>query len=255
LTAVTKGGGEVQLWMEQGRPIFKGSSSTEKGSEFDEIICRIVAGQSFDDAVKVPPHDVLASNGARNTKAYREWAKDQDAVCVTEQSKEAYRFMYDNMRGNAYVNRLLNETTDTQAVVLFEVGGHKLRVRPDGRCPHLWWDLKTTSTRDCDSLFYSVRDFGYDDQAWLYTEAAMQTGVEEWFRYPFVFVMTEPPYSCRAFHLPDRMVQEAGFRLRDTMESVRLRRETGLYLPDDLDELHELYVPEKFLQPTEYYEL
>jgi len=63
------------------------------------------------------------------------------------------------------------------------------------------------------------------------------------FRMPFVFVQTTPPFATRVFYMPEQMVENAGKRMLNTMREMRLRRETGQYLPADADEIQELYLP------------
>jgi hypothetical protein len=85
-------------------------------------------------------------------------------------------------------------------------------------------------------------DYGYAEQAWLYTEGAKSIGYSD-FRMPFVFVQTVAPYGCRVYTLPEELVERAGQRLVGTMEEVRLRRSTGSYMPVDANEITELAMP------------
>lgn len=241
LHSVAKGGGEAQLWMDQGRSLFGGNTATSKGSEFDAIIEGVLGGKKFEAMVAVAPEDVLGANGSRSTKAYKEWSAAQAGVCLTADQAAVYERMYMSMLGCDAAYRLMKATSETQVSVFFELGGHKLKVRPDACTPDLWWDLKTTSAT-WDRIFRSVIDYGYAEQAWLYTEGAKSIGYSD-FRMPFVFVSTAPPYGCRVFYLPDDLVEEAGQRMLSVMEEVRLRRSTGTYTPADAGEINELEVP------------
>jgi len=241
LHSVAKQGGEAQLWMDQGRSLFGGNAATSKGSEFDAIIEGILGGKQFDDMVAVAPDDVLGANGSRTTKAYKEWAAKQTGVCCTADQKDVYERMYMSMLGCDAAYRLMKQTTETQVSVFFQYQGHKLKVRPDGCTPDLWWDLKTTSS-PWDRIFRSVLDYGYAEQAWLYTEGAKAIGYSD-FRMPFVFVSTQPPYACRVYYLPEALVEEAGRQMVGVMEQVALRRSTGSYTPADAGEINELEVP------------
>ncbi len=253
LCAVQRGGGEAQLWMDQGRSLFGGNSATTTGSEFDEIVTGVLGGKKFDDLVVVPPDDVLGANGSRSTKAYKEWAAAQAGVCVTADKKWQYSKMLDAMRGNDSVYELMTLTTRTQLSVFFEAHGHKLKVRPDACTEGLWWDLKTTSS-PWDRLFRSALDYGYLEQDWLYQQGAYAIGYPT-FRMPFVFVQTMPPFSCRAFVLPEELVAAAGKRLISTMEEVRLRRSTGMYVPADAEEIQEMAFPQWATRQEEVVEL
>lgn len=253
LCSVQKGGGEAQLWMDMGYSLFGGNSATATGSEFDEIVTEILGGKRFDDVVAVAPEEVLGANGTRNTKAFREWAASQSGVVVTADTKWKYGKMLDSMRGNDAVYELMTKTTRTQLSVFFEAYGHKLKVRPDACCDDKWWDLKTTSS-PWDRIHRSALDYGYLEQDWLYQQGAYAIGYPP-FRMPFVFVQTMPPYACRAFVLPEEMVAAAGRRLISTMEEVRLRRSTGMYVPADAEEIQEMAFPQWAMRQEEVVEL
>lgn len=241
LLAVQRGGGESQLWLDKGKSLFSGNSATSIGSDFDAIVMGVIEGRSFSEQVCVPPDEVLGSNGSRSTKAYREWAESQTGIICTEDRRAVYSEMLDSLRGNDAAYDLITSSKGTQASVFAEVEGHGVKVRPDAETSSLWWDLKTTSS-DWDSLFRSCERFGYYEQEWLYVQAAMALGLGH-FRMPFVFVQTSPPYSCRVFRLPETLVENAGIRLRNTMAEVRLRRSTGVYLPESANEIQELEIP------------
>jgi hypothetical protein len=64
-----------------------------------------------------------------------------------------------------------------------------------------------------------------------------------------------PPYGCKVFHLPVELVEAAGRRMLNTMEEVRLRRSTGMYMPADANEITELVVPAWAKKEEEYVEV
>lgn len=250
LHTVAKYGGEVQLWLDEGKTFFGGNAATSKGSEFDQIITGILEGKTFDSLVVTPPDDILGANGSRSTKAYKEWAVQQEGIICTADQRQQYQEMLNSMRDNDAVFDLMKRTVETQVSVFFEIAGHKLKTRPDACCADLWWDLKTTS-HSWDRLFRSAIDYGYAEQEWLYVESAKAIGYSH-FRMPFVFVQTTAPYACRAFYLPQEMVDNAGQRMLNVMEEVRLRRSTGMYMPADANDITELSVPAWALRGEEY---
>lgn len=240
---VMEGGGEVQQFQDEGFSLFSGNAGTKKGSQFDKLITEgVCQGKSFGSMLCIPPDDVLGSNGSRSTKAYKEWESNQTGVVVS--ADEAWRLdrMFTSLRENDSAWELITLTKQTQASYFCEVDGHPVKVRPDGECDELWWDLKTTSS-SWGRLARSVKDFHYGEQEWLYREAAKCFGVPH-FRMPFIFVSTVPPFGCRVFLLPEDYVEECGARMRATMELMRLRRSTGEYLPLDHGEVQELAIPE-----------
>jgi len=250
LHTVGKHGGEVQLWLDHGNVYFGGNSATAKGSDFDAIVTGVLGGKKFADMVVVPPEDVLGINGSKSTKAYKEWATRQTGIICTVDQRWAYDKMMAGMEGNDASFRLKTKTTSTQVSVFFEIDGHKLKTRPDACCDDLWWDLKTTG-QPWDKLFRSAIDYGYAEQEWLYVQSAMALGMDH-FRMPFVFVQTMAPYRTRVMYLPTEMVENAGQRLLNVMEEVRLRRSTGMYLPADANDITEMSIPAWALKGEEY---
>ena len=246
---VDKGGGEAQYWIDIGQSMFSGNSATSVGSDWDSLTEGILQGKKFDDLISVPPEDVLGSGGSRNTKAYREWRYQQTGIVLTEEQRWKFAKMYYNLLRNDAAYGLLSSVTETQVSVFFEVDGHRVKVRPDACTAELWWDMKTTSST-WDKVFFSVRDYGYAEQEWLYVQGAMAIGMTQ-FRMPFVFCQTVPPYQCRVYWLPEALVAKAGRKMRLTLELMTLRRETGSYFPPECSEITELDVPAWALREEE----
>lgn len=255
LVSVLKGGGWAQQWLDSGRSLFGGNSATRLGTKFDQLIMGVCAGMDVEGQLAIPPAEVLASNGARRGKAYEAWKENlrADVIDVTDEEGFVLKTMADSLLANPAARALVEQTTETQVSVFFEIDGHELKVRPDGCTPSIWWDLKSTSAT-WDRLYRSALDYGYLEQEWLYVQAAIAIGYEP-FRMPFVFVQTMAPYACHVFYLPEEFVKEAGQRLLRVMEEVRLRRSTGVYHPADHGQITELEIPKWALKHEEVVEL
>jgi hypothetical protein len=244
LHSCAKGGGEAQRWMDMGYSLFGGNSATRTGSKFDAIVTGICEGKKLTDILAIPPENVLASNGARRGKAYDEWKARAEARGLVDcNAEEGWQLekMVEHLLANPAARKLIEETTETQVSVFFELNGHRCKVRPDGCTPSMWWDLKSTSAT-WDRVYRSAVDYGYPEQEWLYVQGAKALGMDH-FRMPFVFVQTMAPYACHCFYLPTDIVEEAGLRMTRVMEEVRLRKETGVYDSADAGEITELQFP------------
>lgn len=243
LCSVLRGGGTAQAWLDSGKSLFGGNSATKLGSKFDALVMGLCEGKGIDEQLSIPPAEVLSSNGARRGKAYDEWKAElpADVIDCTDDEGHVLKTMAQHLLDNPAARALVEQTTETQVSVFFEIDGHALKVRPDGCTPTFWWDLKSTSAT-WDRLYRSVMDYGYAEQEWLYVRGAMAVGLEH-FRMPFVFVQTMAPFACHVFYLPEDFVREAGQRLIRVMEEVRLRRSTGIYTPVDHGLITELEIP------------
>lgn len=245
LVRVMKGGGPVQKWMDEGRSIWDGNAATSLGSDFDALVTGVCEGRSVDDMLVIAGPEVLTSNGQRRGAKWEEFLAKCLAggkIPCNEEHAFKLRTMVESLLANPAARKCAEETNETQVSVFFELNGHRLRVRPDGCTPTYWWDLKSTSS-EWDTLFRSIFSYGYGEQEWLYVQAAMALGMDH-FRMPFVFVHSVPPFDCKVFYLPEDVVAEAGKRMEQTMEMVRLRRLTGEYMPADHGEITELLIPQ-----------
>lgn len=244
LHSVAKHGGEAQRWLDEGHSLFGGNTGTRTGSKWDTIITAVCEGRKLTDVMAIPPSDVLAANGHRRGLKYDAWKAEAEAKGLVDcNQEEGWQFerMLEHLMANAAARSLIEQTTETQVSVFFQLMGHFCKVRPDGCTPSLWWDMKSTSST-WDKVFRSAIDFGYAEQEWFYVQGAMALGMEH-FRMPFIFCQTMAPFGCRVFYLPVEIVEEAGLRMTRVMEEVRLRRETGVYESADAGEITELQFP------------
>lgn len=240
LAAVYKEGADAQRWMDLGHDLVNPSASLSTGTRFDMILEGIMQGRSVDDMIATAPDSVLTKQGHRRGKAYDEWKAAQSGIVVSADDEFQLRSMVESLLSNALARELVETTVETQVSVFFEIDGHRIKVRPDGCTPSLWWDLKSTSSK-WSKIHQSVLDYSYCEQEWLYVQGAMAVGME-WHRMPFVFTQTMPPYSTRVYYLPEELVEAAGVRMREAMEIASLRISTGVYTPDEYV-VHELEVP------------
>lgn len=250
LTAVRHGGGEVQRWLDAGKKLAFDKKAATTGSDFDDILFGVLSGKSFSDMVAVPPENVLASDGTRKGNKYKEWAAGQKGIIASEAEREMYETMLDNMAENKAVREILDKTVDSQLVALFELGGLRLKARPDGVAKDFWWDLKTTKSRLTD-LHKVVVNFSYADQDFIYQHAAAAACGMCDFAMPFVFVQKVPPYACRAVTIPRDYVAMVGEQLISTIEDIQLRHQTGEYLPAETERVVELTLPSWAYNQTE----
>lgn len=242
--AVLRGGGPAQQWLDQGHRLFEGNAATSLGTDFDSLMMGLAEGRDMEYMLAVATADALTSNGQRRGKAWEEFLGKcvaEGRIPCNEEHAFKLRTMADSFLANPAARKCLNDTTETQVSVFFTLNGHRVKVRPDGCCADYWWDLKTTSA-DWGDLYRSVFTYGYPEQEWLYVQAAMALGMDG-FRMPFVFVHSVPPFDCQVFYLPTDVVEEAGRRMERVMEEVRLRRETGVYMPATHGEITELVIP------------
>lgn len=230
-------GGRAQWYEEvQGESCFSGNSSTDFGSLVDAMFEARCHGMDVETAAIVPPREVLTSNGQRRGGRYQEWkatlgpgqieCKEDDfarALCVVEAILD-----------HRLARELVEGTTHTQESVFWVDGdGNKRKARCDGRYQDRhWYDLKTTS-KDLADMRYSFRRFGYGWQAAWYGEAASLAGCDEPGRFPFIVATTFPPYDVAVIYLTQESIDAAAREIRETLDAIRRRRDSGEYVGDD----------------------
>lgn len=225
-------GGRGQWLLEQGRKLVAMNSGLKIGSWFDAYWEARALGEDTSKLFVVAPKDVLAADGSRRGKAYTDWAKSQTGVIVTEEDIELLTLMWMGVEACESAVYYLHETSDTQRSVFWvDRNGHKRKARFDGQTSQKVYDVKTTSSQ-WDQVYKSFLDYGYIWQAAWYSDAAYQIGYEP-FAMPFIVVQTVAPFETRVFTMPTEMVDAAREQIDQTLDAIRLRQETGEYLPAD----------------------
>jgi PDDEXK-like domain of unknown function (DUF3799) len=123
--------------------------------------------------------------------------------------------------------------------------GVRCKSRPDLRLPGVWLsDLKITRSVDLVSFGHTVGDYGYDAQAWLYSDIeASRYGLERLTcGYDLIVVTETAPHRVGVWSMPQtwldrgRRLVEAALQLRriheETCERPPLWWERPQYIPD-----------------------
>jgi hypothetical protein len=234
-------GGRSQRYAERGGSLFGGNSSTGFGTIVDVACGAEMRGVDWRSQVAVPPGSVLASDGSRRGKAYQEWKATLPAGCcecnATDYAKvqDIIASIYEHDAAKA----LVKAATHSQYSVFWtDSDGHARKARADGVTPRGWFDLKTTSSEWRD-LKWSFLRFGYDWQAVWYADAARVAGFEP-FDFPFIVVQTFAPFNVKVVTLPGDVLARAADEIKRTLDAVRTRRETGIYVPASYHAVQEL---------------
>ena len=235
-------GGRGQWLLENGHKLVGMNTGLKIGSWFDAYWEAKALGEDTSKLFVVAPRDVLAADGSRRGKAYTDWAKAQTGMIVTQDDIDLLTLMWMGVEACESAVYYLHETSDTQRSVFWvDSNGHKRKARFDGQTSEKIYDVKTTSSQ-WDQVYKSFIDYGYVWQAAWYTDAAYQIGYEP-FAMPFVVIQTVPPYETKVFTMPSEMVDAARAQIDQTLDAIRLRKETGEYLPADYGVETEMQFP------------
>ena len=235
-------GGRAQRYAEKyGKSLFGGNASTTFGSIVDAACEAEMTGGNWRSKIVVPPESVLASDGSRRGKAFTEWRQTipNGGIECSAADFSKVSDIIDSIREHSEANALIEAATHSQYSVFWtDADGHKRKARADGVTSECWFDLKTTSS-EWHELKYSFRRFGYDWQDVWYREAAAVAGWSP-FEFKFIVVQTFAPFDVTVLTLDESVLQAADIEIRETLNLIRERRETGVYVPQAYHEIRKL---------------
>lgn len=234
-------GGRAQRFAERGGVLFSGNAATGFGTAVDIAVGAEMRGVDWKSSVVVPPEGVLAADGSRRGKAYQDWKvtipADGCEVNATDYAKVGE--IVESIREHDAARALLEAATHSQYSVFWtDADGHARKARADGVTATEWFDLKTTSSEWRD-LKWSFRRFGYDWQSVWYGDAAKVAGFGD-FTFKFIVVQVSPPFNVKVVTLPADVLARAAEEIKETLDAIRSRRETGLYVPESYHAVEEL---------------
>lgn len=178
---------------------------------------------AYMDRVAVVPEHVLGKNGARSTKAYKQWAEDnKDKTLLLEKQVDQVKGMYRAAMGRETFSRYLSDGQAEVSGFWYETdqeSGHKIlcKVRPDylpGK--QVVTDLKTTGldiVRPDENVpsawerhaYYSK----YHWSAYLTCRGLTQlTGIKH-DAYYFAIVHVDPPHDCALIEVSKKILDLA----------------------------------------------
>jgi hypothetical protein len=236
-------GGPAQWYVETyGESLFGGNSATTFGTLVDLACDYEMQGLDWRSVIAVPPPGVLAADGSRRGKAFTEWRSSLPlgaSECAAADFVKVERIIA-SIRAHRGANALLEAAAHTQYSVFWtDSEGHKRKARADGVTRSgQWFDIKTTSSEWRD-LRFSFRRYGYDWQSQWYSDAAAVAGCPP-SSFPFIVVQTFAPYRTKVVTLSQSVLLRAADEIRETLDLMRSRRESGLYFPDSYHEVSEL---------------
>jgi hypothetical protein len=234
-------GGRAQRFAENGGTLFAGNAATGFGTAVDIAVGAEMRGIDWRSQVAVPPSSVLAADGSRRGKAYQEWKLTIPSGGCEINSGDFSKVgeIIESLREHRAARALIEAATHSQYSVFWTDGdGHARKARADGVTASEWFDIKTTSSEWRD-LKYSFRRFGYDWQAVWYSDAARVAGFEP-FQFKFIVVQVHAPFNVKVVTLPGDALSRAADEIKETLDAIRRRRESGEYVPDSYHAVEEL---------------
>jgi hypothetical protein len=157
----------------------------------------------FDDVIEIPP-EVLAKNGAKSTKAFKEFASEHEGkYLVTKDEFDVLLRMFEAIRENQEASEMLDEEGVIEPSIFADVDGLWWRCRPDKITQSAIVDWKTTTNASPGAFAKSAWNFRYDIQQIIYQMILREHNAGS---RPFKFVVQEKsaPYRVGVYQLdPD----------------------------------------------------
>jgi hypothetical protein len=224
-----------------------------------------VALEGLTNSVIQIPTNVLTKAGARNGKAWDEFAEECAANGLTPLKEDAYRElkgMVDALYEHPRSKELLfgDDAVVEESIFWRDADTHlDLRCRPDVR-RHLAYyrmgvDLKGVAETHPEPSTRAIEKFGYDLQHVLYRDGMKAVTGEE-HGFTFVFVKKKWPHTVRCYELDDEWAKLAEDKTRRTLEQIAECKERGDWNEPGWETIQALSPPykAKFSNQWEYVE-
>jgi hypothetical protein len=180
----------------------------------DVVHAAVLEGHDIDKIAVCPPDEVLGKNGARNTKAYKEWAENQpNGTLILKRSEiEQCKSMHECVASNPTVMRYVSGGISEMTAVWTHPSGVRIKVRPDHiPMPCIAVDLKTTVVDLISDFPHQAKKLHYHWSHYL-TTAALEALTGDNHRYIFAVVDKTPGnHKAALFEYPQAVVDRAKY--------------------------------------------
>lgn len=232
------------------------------GSALDFFLCNGKGPDPIPENTVMVPDDVLASNGARSTKAYREWLAELPAGTPTLTTREAEKLRAESeeqMQAFIQCEAQLRAHSEAAALMFDEDALHQhamvipdpetgeaLKTMPDIVIPGVGIvDLKTSCEVGTSSFLRHCDRFWYDAQAAI-GQYAWSYENDEILPVYFVVVRNKPPYDCVVYKAGDWMTGDGWDRVRFGIEKYQRCMERGEWRNESHGQVIEINEPPRW---------
>lgn len=190
----------------------------------------------FKHKVHTPPRDVLASNGARSTKAYKEWAASLPAgsIELTEAEMDACHQCLSSILQHDEVCKMMSYDRITEEPISCKIDGLDWKGIPDIvlRSGGIVIDLKTTACIGERKFRGQAFDLGYHLQAAWYLRLCSEFYRKPYNTFVFIAIESDAPYRCRCYYLDDDFIEEGRAKIAELIEQYQQRLASNYWLED-----------------------
>lgn len=188
------------------------------------------------EKVKLIPPDVLASNGAKSTKAWEQFeAENAGFVLLKKAEFEQIGLMVESCMKHPTARAILHGIEGANQFPIRwhdDEYGFDRKALLDRFLPGtLIADIKTSTSVEKRAFQNSARDFGYDFQSVWYQEA-VENYNGDFLPFVFVVVKKSPPYSVRTFDIDEGWRSATEAMMRSKLRELAQCYATGNWEPD-----------------------
>lgn len=199
----------------------------------------------FNESFRPIPPDVLASNGARNGGAWKQFAaENHPAILLKEQEFEPISYMLAALREHPKARAILECEGHSEYTIRWrdQETGLTLRSRLDRITPLFIADLKTAHTTNPGQFERHCYQMGYHRQAAFYQDAA-QALLGEFRTFVFIAMQKSPPYSVETFVPSSKLVAIGRRENREALRQLAECKASGRWRRDGYGRLVEINAP------------
>jgi hypothetical protein len=208
------------------------SNPMELGKDTEKTV-NLITGSYFHTLLLQPDklHSFKILDYAnRNYKAYKEDVASHGEICLLQHEADKIHLMSDKLLSNKIVSDLILGTGEHSRIErevpgIKEFYGNMWKGKADivNHDEGLVIDLKTTS--DIDKFHWSVRDYNYDSQAYIYSSM---------FGYDFIFIVIDKnSFKMNIFEVSEQTLINGEDKLRKANDIYDLYYKTDGFNPND----------------------
>ncbi len=199
--------------------------------------------------IKLIPESVLASNGARSGKAWKEFESDNRGFALLKQADyDAVMRCVESIHRHPVAGKLLACEGPAERMFFYDDPNLELRLKckPDKLVVTskgvIVVDLKTTESVNPGAFVRSIVSYEYDCQRYFYERVLKACGLDV-LDFVFVAVSKSPPHCVNCFSISNDDMQTAADMTENTLADLAERYRYDQWTPDSTKNVIKLSLP------------
>lgn len=186
----------------------------------------MLQGSALHDLVLLPDtykntYSVCSTKG-KNTKAYKDMAKDESRIVLTSAMESNIHYMRDALYSNPTIRDILESKTTLREVSMW-VRDYKTglvrKIRPDMISNGVIYDVKTSVSPTPKGFLHSIFEYKYHLQSAYYQDTSRLNDLQIT-DFVFLVVGSLPPYLTAIYNINPDLLEEGRMMYQETLSRL-----------------------------------